>query len=259
MPQEKLFFVTLKEHRDGYFVEYSPPTPSNRLATLNLVFPKPVDLELMTDAMEREVKSWIDRYPVPLMGSAFDEKGDLVDLTPVRPYTHLIGIKEGGQVRLLWELIGDDRIPADALDSGYLIKVYEGISWKTEKELRLTANADARRFRIGWLIVVLWLTVIPASWEIVQWAGPAWLATLVMMFGIWKSFSKAMILLGKRRKSVQEMKKEEEERRKEHYFYHCERNPEGFLRLKVENFESEAREEIQNEARILRLKADDRK
>jgi len=38
----------------------------------------------------------------------------------------------------------------------------------------------------------------------------------------------------------------------EHYHYHCERNPEGFLRLKLENFEREEREQIQNEAKALK-------
>jgi hypothetical protein len=39
-----------------------------------------------------------------------------------------------------------------------------------------------------------------------------------------------------------------------HYFYHCERNPEGFARLKAENFEREAKERIIKEAELLRNK-----
>lgn len=37
----------------------------------------------------------------------------------------------------------------------------------------------------------------------------------------------------------------------EDYYDHCERNPEGFERLRIENFERETREQIQNEARQL--------
>jgi hypothetical protein len=37
-----------------------------------------------------------------------------------------------------------------------------------------------------------------------------------------------------------------------HHHYHCERNPEGFLRLKQENVERESREEIQREANSLK-------
>ncbi len=40
-----------------------------------------------------------------------------------------------------------------------------------------------------------------------------------------------------------------------HYFYHCERNPEGFARLKVENFEREAKEQTLKEAEALRNKS----
>jgi hypothetical protein len=39
-----------------------------------------------------------------------------------------------------------------------------------------------------------------------------------------------------------------------HYFYHCERNPDGFARLKVENFEREAKERILKEVEALRNK-----
>ena len=39
-----------------------------------------------------------------------------------------------------------------------------------------------------------------------------------------------------------------------HYFYHCERNPEGFMRLKVENFEREAKERTLKEVEALRNK-----
>ena len=38
----------------------------------------------------------------------------------------------------------------------------------------------------------------------------------------------------------------------EHYFYHCERNPDGFMRLKSENFRDDARERVRQEAEELR-------
>ncbi len=52
-------------------------------------------------------------------------------------------------------------------------------------------------------------------------------------------------------KSKAEVQKEAEEARMRHHHYHCERNPEGFQRLKLENFERWAREDIQNEAKNL--------
>lgn len=43
-------------------------------------------------------------------------------------------------------------------------------------------------------------------------------------------------ILGISKPSKREEEKAEIERKRAHYFYHCERNPEGFLKLKVENF-----------------------
>jgi hypothetical protein len=40
-----------------------------------------------------------------------------------------------------------------------------------------------------------------------------------------------------------------------HHHYHCERNPEGFERLKLENFERWAREEVHAEAKSLKRTA----
>jgi hypothetical protein len=34
----------------------------------------------------------------------------------------------------------------------------------------------------------------------------------------------------------------EKERKMAHYFYHCERNPDGFARLRNENFEDDERD-----------------
>jgi hypothetical protein len=38
----------------------------------------------------------------------------------------------------------------------------------------------------------------------------------------------------------------------EHYYEHCERNPEGFERLRLENLDSEARERTRLEVNELR-------
>lgn len=49
-----------------------------------------------------------------------------------------------------------------------------------------------------------------------------------------------------------EKEKAEKDLRMEHYFYHCEQNPEGFIRLKNENFEREAITRTHVEADALR-------
>jgi hypothetical protein len=256
----KLFFSTIKESRGTYFVEYKPPNPDYRFATLSVVFPEAIEPSAVPGIMEAEVRDWINRYPVPVMASSFDGSGALQDLSPERDCDHLIGIRERstGSICLYWEPIPVERIPDDALNPEWLKRVYSKVPWKTQSELAKEANGSAKSIRAGWWMVFGWFAVLPAAWAVVEWAGPQWLATGVMLYSLGKAYLKAMELLGKRKKSPRDLENEDRERRMRHYFYHCERNPEGFMRLKAENLEREERAEIRREAAMLNAKSIDR-
>jgi hypothetical protein len=256
MSTERISFETVKEDRGRYFVEYSPPNPDFRFANLNLVFPSQVELAAVAETMESEVQAWIGRYPVAVMASSFDGNGELQALTPQRPCDHLIGFKDKatGNICLYWDLLQDERIPDDALDVEWLKRVYFDIPWRSQSELEKEVKEQAKQFRLGWMIVVGWIAVLPAAWAVLQWAGPQWLATLVMVYGVWKAVAKALKLTGKWKKSARELEREEQERRMRHYYYHCKKNPEAFNRLKAENFERQAREDIHREAEELKAR-----
>ena len=258
MVVEKLFFVTLKEDRGWYFVEYRPPRPpitSYPFATLNVVIPDTVGVARIADAMETELKLWLARYPIPLMVSSFDGKGALYNLGTVRASSHLIGFidKTSQEVCLFWHLLKNKEIPDDALDTDYLKKIYSNIPYKTQDDLKRESAKHVKQLRIGWTVVFVWAVIVPAVVAILEWASPPWVAALVLIYSLWKAVVKALKILGKWKKSSREIEKEEEERRMQHHHYHCERNPEGFLRLKLENFEREERENILDEARKLKL------
>jgi predicted RNA-binding protein with RPS1 domain len=72
------------------------------------------------------------------------------------------------------------------------------------------------------------------------------------MYSLYKAVEKALRLTGKWPKSKAEVQKEAEETRMRHHHYHSERNPEGFERLKLENFERWTREEVRAEAQSLK-------
>ena len=258
MVVEKLFFVALKEDRGWYFVEYRPPITSYRFATLNVVVPDTVGVARVADAMETELKLWLARYPIPLMVSSFDGKGNLYNLMTVRASSHLIGFidKTSQEMCLFWRLLEDKEIPDDALDTNYLRKIYSNIPYKTQDDLKRESAEHVRQLRIGWTIVFVWAVIVPAVVAILKWASPPWVAVLVLVYSLWKAVVKALKMLGKWKKSPREIEKEEEERRMRHHHYHCERNTEGFSRLKLENFEREERENILDEAR--KLKSSDR-
>jgi hypothetical protein len=256
MTSENLVFEKIQKVRGDYYVEYHPPIASAPFASLSVVLPDEATPENAASAMEAEISLWLMRYPLPIMASAFDGAGDLFDLSSVRPCDHLFGLLDdsGGQVKLYWMLLKNAELPDRAINPEYLKAVYSDVPYKTSSELRQEGNKRLQRMRIGWLIVFLWVAVVPAAWAIVEWAGPDCLALTVLFYSFWRATVKALKLLGKWRKSPREIEKEEETRQMKHHHYHCKQNPEGFMRLKIENFDRQSRMRIQQEALDLKLK-----
>jgi hypothetical protein len=136
--------------------------------------------------------------------------------------------------------------------------IYKDVPFRTDAEVKANANREWLKIRkqnlILKVILALWLAAYPAAWAIVQYLGPEWLAVAVLLYSLWQAFRTARKLFWRVEPSKSEKEKAEKELKMGHYFYHCERNPEGFARLKVENFEREAKERILKEAEALRNK-----
>lgn len=163
---------------------------------------------------------------------------------------------ETGETRLVWQSPGDEEAPGKVLDNRTLLRVYEGIPYKTPGVSEREFKTWAQSVRIGrWLVlapVFIWVVVAAPAWALAQWASPRWVGTLVLLYCFAMAFVKALKLSGKWKPSPRKLQARDRERRMEDYYYHCERNPEGFERLKVESVERDVREQIQNEARELR-------
>ena len=115
---DEILFEPIKEARDGYFVEYYPPAPGERFANLGLVFLEKTEPSKICTAMEAEFFHWINRYPLPVMTSSFDDVGDLCDLKNETGFNHLIGFRASdGSIQKHWQLINDESLPDKALDS----------------------------------------------------------------------------------------------------------------------------------------------
>jgi len=253
----QLFFQTTKEDRGWYFVEYRPPISGHQFATLHLVVIEKISaLEEIAQSMEAELVIWLERYPVPVMVSAFDDSGQLIRLEGHRACDHVIGYinEQTHEVIRKWRLLSNEELPKDALGTSYLRSVYSQIQFKTKQQLREEAQQKAKHLRLGWWIVFVWAVVVPAGAAILEWWSD-WLGVAVLLYSLYKAVEKALRLMGKWPKSKAEIQKEAEEARMRHHHYHCERNPEGFERLKVENFEREARDDIRKEALSLKRSA----
>lgn len=251
-PDEQLFFEQIREARNGYFVKYSPPNPNCRFSILSLTYTAAVPLEDVACSMEREARHWLDRFPVPVMVSAFNDSGVLIELRDTKPESHLIALLDNdGEVQVHWRLLKDHEIPDVGLNVEYLLEVFSEVAYRTSTDLKDHALQHARQLRIGWNIVFVWAVIVPAVIAVLSFFSPLWLSALALCYSLWKAYVKAMKLLGKWKKSPIEIRGEEESRRMKHAHFHCEQNPEGFRRLKAENFDRWRKEEIRMEAAVI--------
>jgi len=136
--------------------------------------------------------------------------------------------------------------------------IYRDVPFRTDAEVKANANRESiktrkQNFKLK-VVLAVWLAAIPATWAVIQYLGPEWLAIAVLLYILWQAFRTARRIFWRVEPSKTEKEKAEKELKMNHYFYHCERNPEGFMRLKVENFEREAKERTLKEVEALRNK-----
>jgi hypothetical protein len=258
--RENLYFDLIKEDRGSYFVEYQPPASNNPFATLNLVYPENYDLDSVADTMKAEVAHWLARYPVPIMAWAVDGAENSIQPHGDADDGLLVGWHAPDTVTLTyaWKVDGLPPFLNDTTNLPDWRTIYKDVPFRTDAEIKANANREwikARNQNLALkVILAIWLAVIPSAWAIIQYLGPQWLAIAVLLYSLWQAFRTARKLFWRVAPSKSEKEKAEKGLKMGHYFYHCERNPEGFARLKVENFEREAKERILKEAKALRNK-----
>jgi len=248
-----LSFDSLKEPRGWYFVEYAPPIAGNPFALVSLTILNDSAVSAhsrISGAMEHELKHWLERYPVPVMVSAFDAAGDLISL---EPSAHLMGrTVESGSIQEAWGSLSGKPLPA--LGPVELKKIYHDVPFRTSEQIRFKAEQELHRTKSGirqaLALLILWLVIIPVTIELLGVANPI-IGTLVLLYSLWKAFVQLMKLLGKWPVSRRAQEESERKPRMEHCFWHCERNPAGFQRLKMENVDREQRERTVREAEEL--------
>ena len=234
-----LFFESLKEDRGWYFVEYQPPRHGFQFATVQLVvLDNSKTAEDISISLEAELVIWLERYPIPIMATAFDETGTLISLEATKGCDHLFGYFDEKNHKLFmeWHLLSNEELPKAALDPSYIRKIYSEISFRTGRQNREAAEAHAKQIRLGWWVVFIWAVVVPLAVSILGWWSD-WLSIIVLLYSLYKAIEKALRLMDKWPKSKLEIQKEVDLREMQHHHFHCKSNPEGFNRLKNENFQ----------------------
>jgi len=246
-------YTPIKETRGWYFVEYSPPQNNFKFASLSIVITIETAREIdIADSMEEELKGWLNRYPVPLFVSAFDNKGHLIqNLVKIKGSNHLIGFfGRDGNISLHWGKIKDNEIPDVALHKESVNNLYSNLDYKTYTELDVDRQKRRRGIKAGSFIFFVWLIIVPLLITILEFYSN-WLAIITLVYSCYKAIQAWRELRGNRRKSKREQDKERKETAKNHYYYHCQMNPEGFRRLMLENLEKMSKDEIAKEAAAL--------
>ncbi|MGC3966734.1 MAG: hypothetical protein QM775_05000 [Pirellulales bacterium] len=251
---DKIRFLPKKEGRESYYVEYRPPNDGERFATLQLVFTAPANVEIVVQFMEREATSWFRRYPVPVMVSSFDMFGDLCRLEVERDSDHLFAVfsPDRASVLLEWRLLKTHELSEIAIDRDFLLKTYADFDYRKTSEIQAEAKRHAKELKLIGFVSLVWFGFVPIVVVIVEFFIPQWLVLIILFFSVAKGIVNILKLTGKWPKSRKELQKEEELQKSNHYRRHCESNPQGFERLKLENFRRWEQESIQEEAAALR-------
>lgn len=242
MDGQKVFREQIKEHRGDYYVSYQPADTRFSSAAAHLTFlGNGHDVADVKKAMERELQSWLSRFRVPVTVSAYDAKDDLIQVATEFSQAHLAGYvdPQTGQIIQQWGFPKDDELPSDQMDARYLARVYEGVPFRLQETVRQNAMREARTMGRSIRMIVFLLAGVPLLIEIVS-LGVTWVGHILAGISITAGLYKLAKMMGWLKLTQRAKEIAEKDLRMKHYFYHCERNPEGFNRLKIENFERDA-------------------
>lgn len=204
--------------------------------------------------MEKELLRWLQRYAVPVMVSSFNAVGDLICLEPEKPSSHLMGRqKDTGEVESVWGSFESVELPPISPDA--LRAIYHDIPCKTGQEIALENEEEQKRLlhgmRLWRILLVLWLVVIPAGIAYLGFANPL-VGKIALGYSLLMALVQLLKIFGKWPRTQRAKEKAADDLAKNHHHYHCKKNPEGFIRLKIENFDREEREKTLREAEELK-------
>lgn len=244
---EKIYFSQIKQKGDGYFVTYTPPQPGMRFASFGITFMHDVDSETALKILEQQSEYWTKKYPVSVMGMVYNKEGDSIKFEGMRPSNHLTTLVKNGSHERYWDFVDDNAFPNLWAAPERLIELYDDVSYKTQSQINSEVNQKYKGIRTIKLMILFWAVFVPLMVAILEFFSPDWIALIVLIYSFWKAYQKWLVMTGKKEKSEKELEKEKEDLAMRHHHYHCKINPDGFLKLKLENFKNDSTERTQKE------------
>ena len=148
-------------------------------------------------------------------------------------------------------MLKNEELLPEQMDAAYLARVYEGVPFRLQEAVRQKALRETRMLGRSARIALFLLVGVPVLIEMVS-LGVTWLGHVLAGISISVGLYKLGKAMGWVKPSQREKEKAEKDLRMKHHFYHCEQNPEGFNRLKIENLEREAIRQTHEQADALR-------
>jgi hypothetical protein len=248
---ETLYFDKIKERHNSFIIEYSPPITNYPYAILSITSVNAIEINEIIDTLESLTEKWLVRYRVPLLAFAFDQFGDLIDLTTKRESNYLTGIPRDGLNEYHWNILNNHDFDSKFLDAEYLKSIYTDINYRTQEEINIAASKNIKPMRQLKIILLIWAIFIPALISILEFFSPTWVAVIALSYSLWKAYQQWLGMTNRKKKSKEYLEAQKEETLMRHHHYHCQRNPDAFSRLRSENFKSDAKNDIHDEFNLL--------
>ncbi|MGB3752026.1 MAG: hypothetical protein WA945_10700 [Arcobacteraceae bacterium] len=195
--------------------------------------------------MEEESIKWFNKYPLPLMISAFDKNGDCIYLTETKDESSLIVLKIDNKLKKYWNLLKNNEFPEGRIKNSKLLEIYKNIPYRTEEQVSKDAIDSVKPIIIWKRLYMVWGLYIPIIIAIFEFYSPSWLAFFMMIYSIYKAIKAYRKSTGKNKLNKREEAEQEKERKMKDYYYHCEMNPKKFAELKLENFKNDSIDRVE--------------
>ena len=245
-------FESIEIDKDGYYLTYSPIFTGQNLAVLSISFYEQIEVSKAVQILESELKHWIKKYPTPLMALASNKTNTDLDIKSETGNEFIFGyLGSDGNLVMKWEVVPDEEYSHIQFSKEKLLGIYEGLNYKTSKEAHAEISNKVSNRKKLIFVMLLWFSVIPALIAIFGWANP-YVSFLALIYSLYVALKKGVEVTGHIKPSDSEKEKMKEEQEKEHHHYHCKENPDGFNRLKQENFSKESKERLKEKIEKLR-------
>jgi len=250
-------YKSIQEGRDWYFVEYFPAISKNYAGLTLTIMNEKVDKVNIVQAMDKELKIWLARYPVPLCVTAWDISDNQYSFDELNKSKCLIGFfDDKGKIYLSWK--ANAKKPPDAtLEKEYLDTVYSNVEAVTSVEHAAKRKIKNKQIERG-VSIFLILAFLSYIWTLlfeVVLQNNKLFAFLTSLYIIYKACQKIFEYMGVWPfKSKRKREKEDEDRLKDQFYYFYKQNPEGFEKLKLESLDKMTKEKNIKTAKDLKMK-----